>query len=124
MVRGNQDDKALAQYVQWQSGKPLVRLFSLFVADTSPFCVSGIFAIIVFVHAELPPRSGFACSLVLSAHFIQVKINRAIIVDITTLQACLSACSICCSVVCDLRIELPASEECLQEQQIKNRSCI
>jgi len=35
VVRGNQDDKALAQYVQWKSGTPLVRLVSVFVADTS-----------------------------------------------------------------------------------------
>ncbi len=70
MVRGNQDDKALAQYVQWQSGKPLVRLLSSFVVDTSPICGIGVFAITVFVHTDLPPRSGFACSLVLNAHFI------------------------------------------------------
>ena len=25
VVRGNQDDKALAQYVDWKSGKPLVQ---------------------------------------------------------------------------------------------------
>ena len=27
VVRGNQDDKALAQYVAWKAGKPLVKAF-------------------------------------------------------------------------------------------------
>lgn len=28
-VRGNQDDKALAQYISWKNGEPLVRLIAL-----------------------------------------------------------------------------------------------
>ncbi len=35
VVRGNQDDKALAEYVQWKSGRPLVCLLSYVVYERS-----------------------------------------------------------------------------------------
>ncbi len=56
-------------------------------------CGFAIFAIIMFVHADLPPRSGFACKIVVNAHFIQVKVNCVFFIDkISTLQICKHVC--------------------------------